>query len=246
MDDPAEEAEDIVPMEIVSNDDPDTLSDTRGALRRKAATRSDHRYVPPPPPPQQWVRRSRRSASPLPLQDEDIPVRKKPRLETRIKTETADAATKAASADVKMSPPPPADVDDDDDYDDDDYDDADFKPDSVTATKSNSKATGATGRWTREEDAKLTSAVAKICKTKCGKELSKDWVAISALVPSRTRIQCIQRWQNAFDHEIGGAIRRRTGKWTEDEVKKLKEAVREHGAKNWVTIATLVPGRTKN
>jgi myb proto-oncogene protein len=37
----------------------------------------------------------------------------------------------------------------------------------------------------------------------------------------------------------------RTGKWTADEDKKLKGAVPTQGAKNWVTIAALVPGRTK-
>jgi hypothetical protein len=167
--------------------------------------------------------------------DEAMPARKKYRLEEIIlPTTTYQAGTKAASADVKMSlPSPAADVDDDN-----------AKPDSVTDTESNPKATGATGRWTREEDAKLTSAVAKICKTKCGKELSKDWVAISALVPSRTKKQCILRWQNAFDHEIGGASRRRTGKWTNDEVSKLKDAVQTLGGKDWGTIASLVPGRT--
>jgi hypothetical protein len=37
----------------------------------------------------------------------------------------------------------------------------------------------------------------------------------------------------------------RTGKWTEDEVLKLKNAVQTHGGQNWGAIAALVPGRTK-
>jgi myb proto-oncogene protein len=34
-----------------------------------------------------------------------------------------------------------------------------------------------------------------------------------------------------------------TGKWTEDEDQKLKYSVQMHGGKDWVAIATLVPGR---
>jgi hypothetical protein len=37
----------------------------------------------------------------------------------------------------------------------------------------------------------------------------------------------------------------RTGRWSEDEDIKLKDAVQVHGGKNWVAIAKLVPGRTK-
>jgi myb proto-oncogene protein len=36
----------------------------------------------------------------------------------------------------------------------------------------------------------------------------------------------------------------RTGKWTADEDKKLKDAVPAQGAKNWNDITLLVPGRT--
>jgi hypothetical protein len=233
MDDPVEEAEALIPTEIVSNGDSNTLGYTTPvALRRKAGKRSEFWHVSPPPLPQQRVRKSTRRSEP---QDEDIPVGKKPRLGTRIATASAAAATKTASPDVAISlHPPPADFDDDDE---------DTKPDSVTDTKSNPKATGATGRWTREEDEALTSAVVNTCKTKCGKEISKDWVAISALVPGRTREQCIMRWRNAFDHKIDRASRR-TGKWTKDEVNKLKDAVQMYGSKDWVKIAAQVPGRT--
>jgi hypothetical protein len=37
----------------------------------------------------------------------------------------------------------------------------------------------------------------------------------------------------------------RTGKWSEDEDIKLKDAVQMHGGKKWGAIAALVPGRTK-
>jgi myb proto-oncogene protein len=37
----------------------------------------------------------------------------------------------------------------------------------------------------------------------------------------------------------------RTGKWTEYEDSKLRDAVQRYGGKDWNAIATLVPGRTK-
>jgi hypothetical protein len=37
-----------------------------------------------------------------------------------------------------------------------------------------------------------------------------------------------------------------TGKWAEDEESKLKVAVQTLGNNDWVAIAALVPGRTKN
>jgi hypothetical protein len=91
-------------------------------------------HQPPPPPP------------PPPPQNEAIPARKKPRLETPI-------------AIVTMALSPPADVDDDDDG---------ANADSVTDTQSNPRAIGATARWTSEEDAELTSAIANTHKTKGG------------------------------------------------------------------------------
>jgi hypothetical protein len=71
----------------------------------------------------------------------------------------------------------------------------------------------------------------------------KDWAAITAQVPGRTRNQCHNRWKDVLDPNItmtGG----RTGSWTDDEDSKLKDAVQTHGGKNWGAIAALVPGRT--
>jgi myb proto-oncogene protein len=72
----------------------------------------------------------------------------------------------------------------------------------------------------------------------------KDWLAISALVPGRTNSQCRQRWHYALNPSINRASGR-TGKWSEDEDIKLKDAVQTHGCKHWGAIAALVPGRTK-
>jgi hypothetical protein len=92
------------------------------------------------------------------------------------------------------------------------------------------------GKWSEDEDIKLKDAV----QTHCG----KNWSAIAALVPDRTKLQCHKRW-NDYLHPRINLANRRMGKWTEDEDIKLKDAVQTHSGKNWGAIAALVPGRTK-
>jgi hypothetical protein len=91
-------------------------------------------------------------------------------------------------------------------------------------------------KWTADEDIKLKDAVQT--------HGSKDWNAMSALVPGRTKIQCSGIWKEVLGPNIGGTSRRK-GKWTSVEDKKLKDAVQTHGDKEWVAISTLVPGRTE-
>jgi myb proto-oncogene protein len=88
------------------------------------------------------------------------------------------------------------------------------------------------GKWTPDEDAKLTKAV---------KKYGKDWVAVAALVPGRSNVQCYQRWTKNLDPSRG----KNAGKWNSEEDAKLTEAVKKHG-NNWVAVATLVPGRTRD
>jgi hypothetical protein len=94
---------------------------------------------------------------------------------------------------------------------------------------------GSTGKWTENEDIALLDAVQM--------HGGKDWVAISALVPGRTKIQCCHRWKDALDLSTDRA-NERTGKWTEVEDGKLKDGVQTNGGKNWDATAALVPGRT--
>jgi hypothetical protein len=92
------------------------------------------------------------------------------------------------------------------------------------------------GKWTEDEASKLKDAVQM--------QGDKDWVAVSVLVPGRTKKQCGSRWHNALDPSIVRASGRK-GKRTEDEDSKLKDAVQTHGENDWVAAAALVPGRTR-
>jgi hypothetical protein len=172
----------------------------------------------------------RAEASP---QAEDITTaKKKPRLEEPLPTTPNEAARKTASPDVSVGLPPP--VADDDD--------TNTNVDPMTDTQPNA---GATSNWTLEEDAKLTSAVTNTSKKKWGKKYKADWPTISELIPGRTKNQCYSRWHNILDPSID-RLSQRTGKWSEDENIKLKDAVQTHGDKDWGAIAALVPGRTKS
>jgi hypothetical protein len=175
-------------------------------------------------------RKAAKRTLPVDLTEEEIHLIKKLRLEKLLPTD--EATRKTASPDVSVAFPLPAA--------DGDIDGA--NADSVTDTQPNA---GATGSWTSEEDAKLTSAVANTSKRKIGKEYKIDWVAIAALVPGRTNKWCSNRWHDVLDHSIDRA-NGRTGKWTEDEDSKLRDAVQRHDGKDWVAMASLVPGRTRN
>jgi myb proto-oncogene protein len=86
------------------------------------------------------------------------------------------------------------------------------------------------GQWNGEEDTKLTEAV---------KKHGKKWVAVATLVPGRTDMQCRCRWIYTLDSTNGKIA----GRWKPEEDAKLIEATKKH-SKNWIAVATLVPGRT--
>jgi myb proto-oncogene protein len=95
---------------------------------------------------------------------------------------------------------------------------------------------GRTGTWTEDEHSKP--------KTATEAHSGKDWVAIAALVPSRTQKQCQNRWHEVLDPKVD-RIARLPGKWTVDEDDNLKNAVDTYGRKDWVAVASMVPVRTK-
>jgi hypothetical protein len=172
-------------------------------------------------------------------QAEDIqPARKKPRLEEPLPTTTHESVRKTASPDVSAGLPPPV-------ADCADNDDTNTNADPVTDTQPNAGATTVTRRrWTLEEDAKLSSAVTNTSKKKYGMESNTNWVAVAALVPGRTKRQCRGRWRDALLSNIDPATAR-TGKWSEDEDIRLKDAVQTYGGKNWPAIAALIPGQSE-
>jgi hypothetical protein len=92
------------------------------------------------------------------------------------------------------------------------------------------------GKWAEDEDIKLKDAVQT--------HGVRNWCAIIALVPSRTKKQCQCRWYSVLDPSIDRTSGH-SGKWSEDEDIKLKDSVQTHGGKNWGAIAELVPGRTR-
>ena len=64
------------------------------------------------------------------------------------------------------------------------------KKKSGKVTQPNAGATGATGLWTPEEIARLTSAVANTSKKEWGNEYKTNWIAVAALVQTRSWRQC--------------------------------------------------------
>jgi hypothetical protein len=168
--------------------------------------------------------------------DVDVPARKRPRLEEVFPTSADEATTENTSHDTPVAPRPLEAAAAATDHADSDPV-VDMHPSARTTTWT-------LRRWTPEEDAKLTSAVTNTPKFKYGKEYNMDWIAISALVPGRTKSMCLKRWNYASNPNIDPTTAR-TGTWEEDEDNKLRDAVRVHSGKDWVAISAHVPGRTK-
>jgi hypothetical protein len=182
---------------------------------------------------------------PRPPQAENILARKKPRLGEHHSTSTDEATTENTLHDTMVDLPPPdaaasAAVANATDHADDIAD-----SDPVVDMHPSARTTGEIRCWTPEEDEKLTSALTNTCKKKFGKNFMTDWVAITALVPGRTRQQCHRRWWDSLDSNIDPTTGSKGKRWTANEDKRLKNAVPAQGVKNWKEIASLVPGRTK-
>jgi hypothetical protein len=223
---PTDQAETSNPAETVMASSVPNLDLNRTfTVRRKAAKRSESWYHKPP------LQNDTAPLLPSPEAEVILAKKKKQRLEEPLPTTTDEAARKTDSPDVSAGHPPAA------------ADDG-ANADLVTDTQPNAGATRASRRWAPEEDTKLTSAVTNTHKKKWGKEYKTDWVAIAALVPGRTRGQCLGRWRESLDRSINCA-NGHTSKWTADEDSKLKGAVQAHGGKDWAAIALLVPGRTQ-
>ncbi|KAJ6411329.1 hypothetical protein OIU84_007984 [Salix udensis] len=86
--------------------------------------------------------------------------------------------------------------------------------------------------WTKEEDAQLRAAVETYGE--------RDWQFVASTLEGRAGTQCSNRWKKTLHPAI-----RRVGRWTLDEDKRLKVAVKLFGPKKWDKIAQFVPGRTQ-
>jgi hypothetical protein len=202
---------------------PDRERRAGGALKRKAAKRTCVTKLT--------------AANIKSSPEEDIPARKKPRLQVQASlaaiTAKADMNALNASPDAGVAAPAASA-------------DAGRYPMSASPMKPNNvgAARAPLRRWTPEEDTKLTSAVNTTCKKKHHGEYRTDWAAISELVPGRTRSQCNKRWHNGLDPQNETITCK--AKWTKEEDAKLTDSVKKHNGNNWASIASLVPGRTKS
>jgi hypothetical protein len=83
--------------------------------------------------------------------------------------------------------------------------------------------------WSAAEDAILLKAVAS--------NSGKNWKAVAAALPNRTRAQCAHRFQKVLNPTL------KKGAWTNEEDLLLTDAVNKHGSGKWSRIAEAVPGR---
>jgi hypothetical protein len=214
MQNPTDQAEAAasIPSEATVTDDSPNMNRTV-QVRRKAAKRTRpfdlseeelHLMSSLPPPPQ--------------AEDIPAPARKKRRIEEPLSTTTVSVGLPAAVVAVAAA-----------------------NVDPMMDTQPNA---GANRRWTLEESTKLTHACTNTSKKKRGKENSFDWDAIAELVPGRTKAQCRDKWHTGSLNPNIDPTTARAGKWSGDEIVKLKDAVQMHGGKNWSAIVALIPGRT--
>lgn len=86
--------------------------------------------------------------------------------------------------------------------------------------------------WTKEEDLQLVAAV---------QTFGCNWQLVSANLDGRIGNQCSNRWRKTLIPE-----RKRVGRWSEDEDKRLLVSVKFFRSGSWNKIAQFVPGRTQS
>ncbi len=65
----------------------------------------------------------------------------------------------------------------------------------------------------------------------------KNWKMVANHLPGKTEVQCLHRWTKVLNPNVV------KGPWTDEEDRKVRELVTQHGAKKWSTIASYLPGR---
>ncbi|KAF5730324.1 hypothetical protein HS088_TW20G00697 [Tripterygium wilfordii] len=86
--------------------------------------------------------------------------------------------------------------------------------------------------WTKEEDARLRSAVEAFGES--------NWQSVASTLEGRFGTQCSNRWKKSLHPG-----RQKVGRWAPDEDKRLTVAAMIFGQKNWNKIAKFVHGRTQ-
>jgi hypothetical protein len=94
------------------------------------------------------------------------------------------------------------------------------------------------GRWSKEEDEALTSAVKPHLTDASITEDNLPWSRIAQYIPNRTGIQCQARWTEALDPSV------RKGRWRKEEDDMLKVGVERFGC-CWIRVAGSITGRTQ-
>lgn len=88
------------------------------------------------------------------------------------------------------------------------------------------------GPWTEDEDAKLRSAVAVY---------GNSWADVAEVIQGRTNEQCRDHWLDKPNPKVA------KGRWTNDEDRRLLEAVESVGEGNWKAVSErLATGRSDN
>ncbi|KAJ0249546.1 SANT/Myb domain-containing protein [Hirschfeldia incana] len=86
------------------------------------------------------------------------------------------------------------------------------------------------GGWTTEEDETLREAVHRF--------KAKSWKKVAELLPDRTEVQCMHRWQKVLDPNLT------KGPWTQQEDEIIIELVKRDGPPmKWSLISQSLPGR---
>ncbi|KAI8374632.1 Homeodomain-like protein, partial [Radiomyces spectabilis] len=94
------------------------------------------------------------------------------------------------------------------------------------------------GRWSKEEDAALTTAVHKYLSKPNATPDSLPWSRVAQCIPNRTGIQCQARWTEALDPTV------RKGRWRKEEDEMLRAGVARFGC-CWIRVAGSIHGRTQ-
>ncbi|CAN9515766.1 unnamed protein product [Ophioblennius macclurei] len=95
--------------------------------------------------------------------------------------------------------------------------------------ETDSDSTACKSCWTEEEDENLKMLVNNIGK--------KEWKVIASFLPGRTQLECMHRWRNHLNPDLGKSP------WSKEEDKKLTELVGFYGIKHWEIIAKNLKGR---